>query len=167
MTEGRTSRGDALLKQTISSASWAGVHGRRHAAQQGNSPAWVKRKMLSTRGAIPPWSDPSERCADRVPGGSSIWPKTRAVLSKTPALFHFADKVVRPSRVPLADAGEHGDAAGPLRAGSSPDEDGLTDARAAEEANLPWARGQKLMITLMPVSSILVRARAGLKVILT
>ncbi len=58
-----------------------------------SEPAWVKRKMLSMN------SSTSCACSSRkysamvraesatrrrVPGGSSIWPKTRAVFSMTP-----------------------------------------------------------------------------------
>ena len=73
----------------------------------------------------------------RVPGGSSIWPKTSAVLSKTPGLFHLVDEVVALTGA-LADTGEHRDTAVVLRDALDHllDEDGLADAGAAEQADL-------------------------------
>lgn len=58
-------------------------------------------------------------------------------LVKDARLFHFADEVVALTGT-LADAGEHGDAAVVLGHALDHllDEDGLTDARTAEEADL-------------------------------
>ena len=73
----------------------------------------------------------------RVPGGSSIWPNTRAVWPMTPASVHLGDQVVALTGA-LADAGEHrhttvvlGDAGDHLL-----DQHGLADAGAAEQADL-------------------------------
>ena len=59
-----------------------------------SEPAWVNRKMLSMKSSTS-WFCTSRKYSamvsadsatrSRVPGGSSIWPKTSAVLSSTPA----------------------------------------------------------------------------------
>ena len=106
----------------------------------------MKRKMLSmNRRTSRPSSSrkysaivrPVRPTRRRAPGGSFIWPKTKAVLAMTP------DSVISwirslPSRRALADAGEHrvagvllGDVADQLL-----DDDRLADAGAAEDADL-------------------------------
>ena len=111
-----------------------------------SEPACTKRKMLSTNSSTS-WFFTSRKYsamvrADRAtrrrtPGGSSIWPNTRAALSSTPALLHLEEEVGALTGA-LADAGEHrhatelrGDPADHLR-----DEHGLAHAGAAEQADL-------------------------------
>ena len=90
-----------------------------------SEPAWVKRKMLSTKNSTSwPWSRkysatvrPDRPTRARAPGGSFIWPKTSAHLEPaveplflgsllTPELDHLVIEVVALARA-LADAGEH------------------------------------------------------------
>ena len=94
----------------------------------------------------------------RVPGCSSIWPKTSAVFSRTPASLHLADEVVALTGT-LADAREHG----ARRRGSVAtsldhllDQHGLADACAAEQTDLAALHdtGSSRSMTLMPVSNI-------------
>jgi hypothetical protein len=111
-----------------------------------SEPACVKRKMLSTNSSTS-WFCTSRKysaivSADRAtrrrtPGGSSIWPKTRAAFSMTPDSSISSEEVVALTGA-LADAGEHrhatvllGDAVDHLL-----DEHGLADAGAAEQADL-------------------------------
>src|SRR3954467_4491013 len=65
----------------------------RPSSVETSEPAWVNRKMLSMKSSTS-WFWTSRKYSAmvsaeratrrRVPGGSSIWPKTRAVLSRTP-----------------------------------------------------------------------------------
>ena len=83
----------------------------------------------------------------RVPGGSSIWPKTRAVFSMTPDSVISSEEVVALTGA-LADAGEHRDATEVLGDAVDHllDEHGLADAGAAEQADLAAldVRGQQV-----------------------
>ena len=111
-----------------------------------SEPAWVNRKMLSMKSSTS-WFCTSRKysamvSADsatrrRVPGGSSIWPKTSAVCVDDAGLGHLRDEVVALTGA-LADAGEHrgttevlGDPGDHLL-----DEHRLADAGTAEQADL-------------------------------
>ena len=106
----------------------------------------MKRKMLSMkRRTSRPSSSrkysaivrPVRPTRWRAPGGSFIWPKTKAVLAMTPESFISLDQVVALARA-LAHAGEDG-VAGVLRgdvADQLLDDDRLADAGAAEDADL-------------------------------
>ena len=112
----------------------------------------MKRKMLSTKNSTSwPWSRkcsatvrPVSATRARAPGGSFIWPYTRAHLEPSPPPFlvhagldHLVVEVVALAGA-LADAGEHRVAAVGLRdvVDQLHDEHGLADARAAEQADL-------------------------------
>ena len=111
-----------------------------------SEPAWVKRKTLSTK------SSTSWRCTSRkysaivsadsatrrrTPGGSSIWPKTSAVFSRTPDSFISSQRSL-PSRVRSPTPANTDDAT--VLLGDAVDhlldDDGLADAGAAEHADL-------------------------------
>src|ERR671911_193811 len=92
----------------------------RPSSVETSEPACVKRKMLSMNSSTSCFCTSRKYSAivraesatrRRVPGGSSIWPKTRAVLSKTPASSEEADLAaehVRRQEVDDLDAGlEH------------------------------------------------------------
>ena len=120
-----------------------------------SEPAWVKRKMLSTKNSTSwPWSrkysatvSPDRPTRARAPGGSFIWPYTSAHFDPaaepllgslfTPEFDHLVIEVVALARA-LADAGEHRVAA--MRLGDVVDQlhdqHGLADAGAAEQADL-------------------------------
>jgi hypothetical protein len=100
----------------------------------------------------------------RAPGGSFIWPNTRATLemacapasmTRTP-IISMVEVVALAGA--LADAGEHREAAVLLDGDvvdQLQDEDGLADAGAAEEADLAAAAvGARRSMTLMPVSKV-------------
>ena len=73
----------------------------------------------------------------RTPGGSSIWPNTRAAFSRTPRLLHLQEQVGALTGA-LAHAGEHRHATVLLGhpADHLGDEHGLAHAGAAEQADL-------------------------------
>ena len=88
-----------------------------------SEPAWVNRKMLSMKSSTSCFCTSRKYSAmvsadsatrSRVPGGSSIWPKTSAVCVDHAGLGHLQDEVVALTGA-LADAGEHRDAAEVLR----------------------------------------------------
>ena len=118
----------------------------RPSSVETSEPACVKRKMLSMKSSTSCFCTSRKYSAivradratrRRVPGGSSIWPKTRAVLSKTPASSISCDEVVALTGA-LADTGEHRHTTVVLRDALDHllDEDGLADARTTEEADL-------------------------------
>ena len=120
-----------------------------------SEPAWVKRKMLSTKNSTSwPWSRkysatvrPDSPTRARAPGGSFIWPYTSAHLEPSTLPFprvlvhaqfdHLVIEVVALAGA-LANAGEHRIAA--MRLGDVVDQlhdqHGLADAGAAEQADL-------------------------------
>jgi hypothetical protein len=123
-----------------------------------SEPAWVKRKMLSTKKSTSwpstsrkysAWVRPDSATRARAPGGSFIWPKTSATLepsgvglpsaslAMTPGLEELVIEVVALAGA-LADAGEHRGAAMALGdvVDQLLDEHGLADAGAAEQADL-------------------------------
>ena len=77
----------------------------------------------------------------RTPGGSSIWPNTRAAFSNTPDSGHL-DAEVGALTGALADAGEHRHATVVLghAADHLGDEHGLAHAGATEQADLATLR---------------------------
>ena len=111
-----------------------------------SEPAWVKRKMLSMNSSTSCFCTSRKYSAivsadsatrRRVPGGSSIWPKTSAVSLMTPDSVISTEQVVALAGA-LADAGEHRDAAELLGDAVDHllDEHGLADAGTAEQADL-------------------------------
>ena len=121
-----------------------------------SEPAWVKRKILSTKNSTSwPWSrkysatvSPDRPTRARAPGGSFIWPYTSAHFEPLALPFlarvlvhagidHLVIEVVALAGA-LADAGEHRIAA--MRLGhvvdQLHDQHGLADAGAAEQADL-------------------------------
>ena len=87
----------------------------RPSSVETSEPAWVNRKMLSMNSSTSCFCTSRKYSAivsadsatrRRVPGGSSIWPKTSAVFSMTPASVISSDEVVALTGA-LADAGEH------------------------------------------------------------
>ncbi len=79
----------------------------RPSSVETSEPAWVNRKMLSMNSSTSCfWTSrkysaivSADRATrSRVPGGSSIWPKTSAVLSMTPVSVISAMRSL-PSRV--------------------------------------------------------------------
>ena len=111
-----------------------------------SEPAWVKRKMLSMKSSTSCFCTSRKYSAmvsadsatrSRVPGGSSIWPKTSAVCASTPDSRHLQDEVVALAGA-LTDAGE--DRRATEVAGHPDDhlldEHRLAHAGAAEQADL-------------------------------
>jgi hypothetical protein len=96
------------------------------------------------------------RTRRRVPGGSSIWPNTRAVSFRTPCLFHLDPE----GRCPRGYAHHTGEHRGATEVTGDTgdhflDEHGLADAGAAEQADLSTLDvGVRRSMLLMPVSSI-------------
>jgi hypothetical protein len=126
-----------------------------------SEPAWVKRKMLSTKSSTSCFSTSRKYSAmvradsatrARAPGGSFIWPNTIAVFEMHRLAVGFACRPTRviscqrslPSRVrsPTPANTEYaavllGDVVDELL-----DEHGLADAGAAEQADLAAADGR-------------------------
>jgi hypothetical protein len=123
-----------------------------------SEPAWVKRKMLSTKKSTSwpsssrkysAWVRPDRATRARAPGGSFIWPNTSATfepsgvglpslsLAMTPGVEELVIEVVALAGA-LADAGEHRHAAVALGdvVDQLLDQHGLADAGAAEQADL-------------------------------
>ena len=90
---------------------------------------------------------PARATRRRVPGGSSIWPKTSAVFSRTPRLVHLRDEVVALTGA-LTDAREDGDAV--VEVGDTHDhfldQHGLADTGTTEQTDLAAldVRGEKV-----------------------
>ena len=127
-----------------------------------SEPAWVKRKMLSTKNSTS-WPSSSRKYSAivrpdsatraRAPGGSFIWPNTSAtlrtfrgrvavgVLGDDAGVEEFVVEIVALAGA-LADAGEHRHAAVALGdvVDQFLDQHGLADAGAAEQADLAAAR---------------------------
>ena len=143
-------RGDALL-QLAHLVGQGGLvaHGRGHAAEQRRhlgaglheAEDVVDEQQhvlaLARRGSTRPSVSADRATRRRTPGGSSIWPKTRAAFSSTPDSLHL-DEEVGALTGALAHAGEHRHAAVLLGdpADHLGDEHGLAHAGAAEQADL-------------------------------
>src|SRR3954454_9706075 len=130
-----------------------------------SDPAWVNRKMLSMDSSTS-WLGTSRKysamvSADRatrrrVPGGSSIWPNTRAVWPRTPASSISTIRSL-PSRVgsPTPANTETPPWSLATRAIISWISTGLpTPAPPNRPILPPWTYGVSRSITLMPVSNI-------------
>ncbi len=127
-----------------------------------SEPAWVKRKMLSTKKSTSwpstsrkysAWVRPERATRARAPGGSFIWPNTSAtfepfgrrvavgILGDDSRVEELVIEIVALAG-PLADAGEYADSAVALGdvVDQLLDQHGLTDAGAAEQADLSALR---------------------------
>src|SRR5215471_12966508 len=113
-----------------------------------SEPAWVKRKMLSTKNSTSwPWSRkysatvrPDRPTRARAPGGSFIWPYTSAHFDPALEPWFFFGSLLTPDSI--TDTGEHrvaamglGDVVDELH-----DDNGLADPGTAEQADLTALR---------------------------